>query len=53
MLNIALFGKTAKQWRDENPGKKGNIINERIEIPFTEFNIFNIRGFNFKSIACV
>lgn len=25
VLNMALFGKTAKQWRDENPGKKGNI----------------------------
>ncbi len=25
MLNMALFGKTAKQWRDENPRKKGNI----------------------------
>ena len=25
LLNMALFGKTAKQWRDENPGKKGNI----------------------------
>ena len=25
VLNVALFGKTAKQWRDENPGKKGNI----------------------------
>ena len=25
VLNIALFGKTAKQWRDENPDKKGNI----------------------------
>lgn len=25
LLNVALFGKTAKQWRDENPGKKGNI----------------------------
>lgn len=24
-LNVALFGKTAKQWRDENPGKKGNV----------------------------
>lgn len=35
VLNIALFGKTAKQWRDENPEKKGNIrdyasINELI-----------------------
>jgi hypothetical protein len=25
ILNMALFGKTAKQWRDENPEKKGNI----------------------------
>ena len=25
MLNMALFGKTAKTWRDENPRKKGNI----------------------------
>ncbi len=25
MLNMALFGKTAKEWRDENPGIKGNI----------------------------
>ena len=25
LLNVALFGKTAKQWRDENPGEKGNI----------------------------
>jgi hypothetical protein len=25
LLNIALFGKTAKEWRDENPKLKGNI----------------------------
>jgi hypothetical protein len=25
VLNMALFGKTAKQWRSENPDKKGNI----------------------------
>ena len=25
VLNMALFGKTAKQWRDENPNEKGNI----------------------------
>jgi hypothetical protein len=25
---MALFGKTAKQWRDENPGNKGNIRDE-------------------------
>ena len=25
LLNVALFGKTAKQWRDENLGADGNI----------------------------
>lgn len=25
MLNVALFGKTAKQWRDENTEDKGNV----------------------------
>ncbi len=25
LLNVALFGITAKQWRENNPGKKGNI----------------------------
>jgi hypothetical protein len=28
LLNMALFGKTAKQWRDESPGNKGNIRDE-------------------------
>lgn len=25
LLNVALFGVTAKEWRDNNPGKAGNI----------------------------
>jgi hypothetical protein len=25
VLNMALFGKTAQQWREENPNEKGNI----------------------------
>ena len=25
MLNVAMFGMTAKQWRGNNPGQKGNI----------------------------
>ena len=25
ILNVSLFGITAKEWRDENPGFKGNI----------------------------
>ncbi len=35
VLNVAMFGKTARQWREENPSSKGNIrdyasINELI-----------------------
>lgn len=25
VLNVAMFGMTAKQWREANPGVKGNI----------------------------
>ena len=25
VLNVAMFGMTAKQWREANPDKKGNI----------------------------
>lgn len=25
LLNVSLFGKTAKEWRDDNPNKEGNI----------------------------
>ena len=28
LLNVALFGKTAKQWREENPAPRGNIRDE-------------------------
>jgi KilA-N domain len=28
VLNMALFGRTARKWRDEHPGKKGNIRDE-------------------------
>jgi hypothetical protein len=28
ILNVALFGMTAKEWRDSNPKKKGNIRDE-------------------------
>lgn len=28
LLNMALFGKTAQQWRNENPNNKGNIRDE-------------------------
>ena len=28
LLNIALFGKTAKQWREETPNAKGNMRDE-------------------------
>jgi hypothetical protein len=25
LLNVALFGQTAREWRDANPGKDGNM----------------------------
>ena len=28
LLNVALFGMTAKQWRDKNPELKGNMRDE-------------------------
>lgn len=28
MLNVAVFGMTAKQWRNKNPDKKGNVRDE-------------------------
>jgi len=28
LLNVALFGKTAQQWRSENPKSKGNVRDE-------------------------
>lgn len=28
MLNVAVFGKTAGQWREENSGRKGNLRDE-------------------------
>ena len=28
LLNVALFGQTAKQWKNNNPSKKGNVRDE-------------------------
>jgi L-arabinose isomerase len=28
LLNVALFGMTAKEWREQNPNAKGNICDE-------------------------
>jgi len=28
LLNVVLFGKTAKEWREANPSKTGNIRDE-------------------------
>ena len=53
VLNIAMFGITAKQWRDANPDKKGNIrdyasINELICLSNMEnLNaVFNVSSTN-------
>ena len=31
LLNTVLFGKTAKQWRDENPGQKGKLMDADVQ----------------------
>ena len=49
VLNVAMFGMTAKQWRDANADKKGNIrdyatiesFGKRRQSKFTEIRIWN------------
>lgn len=46
VLNIALFGKTAKQWRAENPGVKGNMRDyATIEQLLVMTNLENLNAF--------
>jgi len=45
LLNMALFGKTAKQWRDENPETDGNIRDvATIEQPVVLSNLESINS---------
>ena len=45
VLNVALFGKTAKQWKQENPGVKGNMRDfASIEQLFVLANLENINA---------
>ena len=46
MLNVALFGKTAKQWRAENPDLKGNMRDyAAIEQLLVLTNLENLNAF--------
>ena len=46
VLNLALFGKTAKQWRTENPGVKGNMRDyASIEQLLVLTNLENLNAF--------
>jgi len=48
ILNAALFGKTAKDWRDENKGKEGNI---RDHCDVTQLVVLsNLEGINAELI---
>lgn len=48
VLNMALFGKTAKMWRDEHPSKEGNI---RDFVDVTQLVILaNLEGINAELI---
>ena len=63
VLNVALFGMTAKEWRDANPGKKGNMrdyatINQLIclsnmEYPEREPNTFEKRKNTVRNLNAV
>ena len=44
VLNVALFGMTAKEWREETPDKKGNI-RDYAEVSQVVC-IFNLRNLN-------
>ena len=49
LLNVALFGRTAKQWRDSNPEKKGNM---RDEANLNQLLVFaNMESYNSILIA--
>ena len=48
VLNVAIFGKTAKEWRDENMGKDGNI---RDYVDVTQLVVLaNLEGINAELI---
>ncbi|MBP5327568.1 MAG: KilA-N domain-containing protein [Bacteroidales bacterium] len=63
VLNVALFGITAKEWRDANPDKKGNMrdyatINQLIclsnmEYPEREPNTFENRNNTVRNLNAV
>lgn len=45
LLNVALFGMTAKEWRDSNPDKKGNIREYTVIGKSTIPNLFALTYF--------
>ena len=50
VLNMALFGKTAKMWRDKHPSKDGNI---RDYSDVTQLVVLaNLEGINAELIRC-
>jgi len=48
LLNLALFGKTAKQWRESNPNSKGNIRDDATMEQLVVLS--NIESFNSELI---
>lgn len=57
MLNVVLFGKTAKQWKNENPIEKGNmrdaaILNQLLVLANLEiYNAVLINGEEAEQLA--
>jgi hypothetical protein len=54
VLNVALFGMTAKEWREANPDKKGNVTrSERITNLFVIPSRSNVSEANMRDYATI
>ena len=60
LLNVALFGQTAKQWKNNNPGSEGKVALPKRAVPrsiaekFTsllDVKFFSFAGFGYKMLA--
>ena len=54
MLNVAVFGMTAKQWRENNPDNNGNLrddatLNQFLVLPAIE-DIFDVNSIFFDNV---
>ena len=51
VLNIAMFGMTARQWREQNPDKKGNIRDYALTSSLRTPKVF-VKEFSYFLMPC-